>query len=51
MREEIITLRTSLRGMEVELANNDALMQKLKKKSMRDSSIKDKIICFIKTNI
>lgn len=33
--------------MEIEIANGDALMQKLKKKYMRENFIKEKILAYI----
>lgn len=47
MKEEIANLRSTLKQMEIEIANGDALMQRLKKKCMRENFIKEKIIAYI----
>lgn len=51
MKEEIATLKGTVREMEIEVANSDALMQKLKKKYMRENYVKEKIIIYLNDKI
>lgn len=51
MKEEIATLKSTVREMEIEIANGDALMQKLKKKYLRENYMKEKIILYLSDKI
>jgi hypothetical protein len=47
LREQITHLKSSLREFHVQIENNDLVMQKLKKKFMRENFIKDKLVGLI----
>jgi hypothetical protein len=51
LREEINHLKTSLRELSVQLENNDLVMQKLRKKFVRENFIKDKLVTLIKDKV
>ena len=40
-------MKSTLKQMEIEIANGDALMQKLKKKYLRENFIKERIVAYI----
>lgn len=50
-KEDMIALRSKLREMQVQLENNDLVMQKLKKKYMKESFIKDKLAALIREKL
>lgn len=51
MREEINHLKSSLRELHVQIENNDLVMQKLRKKFMRENFIKEKLVTLIKDKV
>jgi regulator of replication initiation timing len=51
LREQAGLLRASLREMQVQIENNDLLMQKLKKKFMRENFIKDKLAALVREKV
>ncbi len=51
IREQSNHLKKTINEMQVQLENNDILMQKLKKKFMRESFIKDKLAEMIREKV
>lgn len=51
IREQSNHLKNTLRELQVQIENNDLLMQKLKKKFMRESFIKDRLAGLVREKI